>query len=158
MDLGLGGKVALVTGGSRGIGAEISLELARQGCDVALTYRGQVDAANAVAAEIEKMGRKALALQADVADFEQTERTFAKVLEGLGRLDILVCNAGITWDGVIWKMVEKQWDMVIETNLKGYFNYNRAASQIFTRHSAIQRSRLSGVFVGDMELHGCCQD
>ncbi len=130
MDLGLGGKIALVTGGSRGIGASVSLDLARLGCDVALTYRGRVDAANAVAAEIKEMGRRALALQADVANFAETETTVAKVVEELGRLDILVCNAGITWDGVIWKMSEEQWDTVIATNLKGYFNYNRAAAQV----------------------------
>ena len=131
MDLGLAGKVALVTGGSRGIGAEVALELARQQCDVALTYRGRAEAAAAVAAAITEMGRRALPLQADVASFEQTDRTFQHVLDQLGRLDILVCNAGITWDGVIWKMTEKQWDTVIETNLKGYFNYNRAAARIF---------------------------
>ncbi|MFH1842532.1 MAG: SDR family NAD(P)-dependent oxidoreductase [bacterium] len=125
------GKVAIVTGGSRGIGAAVSLVLARQGCDVALTYHGRVDAANAVAGKVEALGCRALALQADVASFAATEDTFARVIEHFGRLDILVCNAGITWDGVIWKMTEQQWDRVIETNLKGYFNYNRGAALIF---------------------------
>jgi 3-oxoacyl-[acyl-carrier protein] reductase len=127
----LEGKVAIVTGGSRGIGAAVSLELARRGCDVALTYRGRADAAAEVAAAIEELGRRALALQADVTDFAGAERTVDTVVAQLGRLDILVCNAGVTWDGVIWKMTEKQWDTVIETNLKGYFNYNRAAARIF---------------------------
>ncbi len=77
------------------------------------------------------MGRKALALKANVADFDETEKTVAAVTEGLGGLHILVCNAGITWDGVVWKMTEKQWDTVIDTNLKGYFNYNRAAARLF---------------------------
>jgi 3-oxoacyl-[acyl-carrier protein] reductase len=131
MDLGLKGKVALVTGGSRGIGAAVSLELGRQGCDVALTYRGRADAAAEVARQVEAGGRRALALQADVADFAGAEKTVAAVIEQLGRLDILVCNAGITWDGLLWKMTEQQWDQVIDTNLKGYFNYNRAAAQVF---------------------------
>lgn len=131
MDLGLNGKVALVTGGSRGIGASVSLVLAEQGCDVALTCRGRVDAAEQVAQKIRELGRKALVLKANVADYAETETTFQKVLDELGRLDILVCNAGVTWDGVIWKMKEEQWDTVIETNLKGYFNYNRVAAGIF---------------------------
>ncbi len=136
MNLGLEGKVAIVTGGSRGIGAAISLELARQGCDVALTCQGRIDAANEVAAKIEEMGRRALALKADVTSVEETETTVNRVVEELGGLDIMVCNAGITWDGVIWKMSEKQWDAVIATNLKGYFTYNQAAA----RHFMEQRS------------------
>jgi 3-oxoacyl-[acyl-carrier protein] reductase len=131
MNLGLDGKVALVTGGSRGIGASISLELARNGCDVALTCQGRIDAANEVAEQIRAMGRRALALKADVASFAETEKTVARVVEELGGLHILVCNAGITWDGVIWKMTEKQWDQVISVNLKGYFNYDRAAALVF---------------------------
>lgn len=131
MDLQLTGKVALVTGGSRGIGAAISLELARQGCDVALTCRGRIEAAGAIAKKIEEMGRRAIALKADVASASEAEKTVDAVQEKLGRLDILVCNAGITWDGVIWKMTEEQWDTVINTNLKGYFNYNRAAARVF---------------------------
>jgi len=131
MMLGLEGKVAIVTGGSRGIGAAVSLELARHGCDVALTYRGRKDAAGAVAGRIEEMGRRALALQANVSNTEETDRAVAEVVEKLGGLDILVCNAGITWDGVIWKMTDEQWDQVLDTNLRGYFTYNRAAARIF---------------------------
>jgi 3-oxoacyl-[acyl-carrier protein] reductase len=131
MDLGLSGRVALVTGGSRGIGAAVSLELARQGCDVALTCRGRVEAAGTIARKIEEMGRRAMALKADVASAGEAEKTVETVLEKFGRMDILVCNAGITWDGVIWKMTEEQWDTVIDINLKGYFNYNRAAARVF---------------------------
>lgn len=131
MDLGLEGRHALVTGGGRGIGAAVSLELARQGCDVALTYRGRADAAGAVAGKIEAMGRRALAIKSDVADFDDAQKTVATVVETFGGLDVLVCNAGINWDGVIWKMTEKQWDTVLNTNLKGYFNYNRAAAILF---------------------------
>ncbi|MBM4117896.1 SDR family oxidoreductase [bacterium] len=131
MKLGLEGQVALVTGGSRGIGAAIALEFARQGCDVALTCRGRLADAQAVAARVEALGRRALAVQTDVADLAAAEGTVGRVVNELGRLDILVCNAGITWDGVIWKMTEEQWDAVIDTNLKGYFTYNRAAAQVF---------------------------
>ena len=131
MMMGLEGKVAIVTGGSRGIGAAVSLELARHGCDVALTYRGRKDAADAVAGKIKEMGRRALALQANVSDTGETDSTVAKVVDELGGLDILVCNAGITWDGVIWKMTDEQWDTVLDTNLRGYFTYNRAAARIF---------------------------
>jgi 3-oxoacyl-[acyl-carrier protein] reductase len=131
MDLGLENKVALVTGGSRGIGAAVCVELARQGCDVALTCRGRVDAAEAVAVRIRELGRRALPLQTDVTDFAAAEEAVDRVVSELDRLDVLVCNAGITWDGVVWKMTEEQWDKVIDTNLKGYFNYNRAAARVF---------------------------
>ena len=147
MKLGLEGKVAIVTGGSRGIGAAVSLELARQGCDVALTYRGRRDDAAAVAGRIEELGRRALALQADVASSEETDRTVAEVIATLGGLDILVCNAGITWDGVIWKMTDDQWDKVIATNLRGYFTYNRAAARVF-------KDRRGGKIVNISSING----
>jgi 3-oxoacyl-[acyl-carrier protein] reductase len=147
MDLGLDGKVALVTGGSRGIGAAVVLSLARRGCDVAFTYRGRADAAEAVAEDVRKAGRRAMPIQADVADFAAADRAVDSIVDLFGRLDILVCNAGITWDGVVWKMTEKQWDTVIETNLKGYFNYNRAAARVF-------KDRRSGKIVNISSING----
>ncbi|MBZ5637146.1 MAG: SDR family oxidoreductase [Acidobacteriia bacterium] len=147
MDLGLGGKVALVTGGSRGIGAAVVLALARQGCDVAFTYRGRADAAKAVAVEIRALGRRAMPIQADVSDFAAAEKAVDSVVAELGGLDVLVCNAGITWDSVVWKMTEQQWDTVIETNLKGYFNYNRAAARVF-------KDRRSGKIVNVSSING----
>jgi 3-oxoacyl-[acyl-carrier protein] reductase len=147
MELGLQDNAAIVTGGSRGIGAAVCLELARQGCNVALTYRSRADAATEVVGQIEKLGRRALPLQADVADFAATEATVDKVVEEFGRLDILVCNAGITWDGVIWKMTEQQWDTVLATNLKGYFNYNRAAARVF-------KDQRSGKIVNISSING----
>jgi 3-oxoacyl-[acyl-carrier protein] reductase len=147
MDLGLNGKSALVTGGSRGIGAAVCLELARHGCDVGFTYRGRADAAREVVASIEKIGRRALSLQADVANLAHAEKTVGAVVEMFGRLDILVCNAGITWDGVIWKMTEEQWDAVIDTNLKGYFTYNRTAAAIF-------KDQRSGKIVNISSING----
>jgi len=131
MDLKLKDKVVLVTGGSRGIGAAISLELGRQGANVALTCGSRVDAANAVADKIKEMGPRAMVIKADVGDFKKTEEVVASVISELGGIHALVCNAGVTWDGVIWKMKEEQFDKVINTNLKGYFNYNRAAAAVF---------------------------
>ena len=131
MDLGLKGRGAIVTGGSLGIGAAIALELAREGANVAVNYRRHDDEAKAVVREIETMGGKGLAVKADVSSHADAEAMVKQVLESFGRFDILVCNAGITWDGVIWKMSEKQWDSVIAVNLKGYFNYNKAAALVF---------------------------
>ena len=131
MDLGLQGKNAIVTGGSMGIGTEIALTLAREGCNVAINYRKHDAEAKEVVAQIEAMGRKALAVKADVSVFDDAQAMVKTVIDTFGRLDILVCNAGITWDGVIWKMTEKQWDAVINVNLKGYFNYNKAAAMVF---------------------------
>ena len=129
--MNLQGKVAIVTGGSMGIGRTIALDLAAHGADVALNYRKHADEANSVIAEIERMGRRGLALQADVASFADAQRMVDIVREKFGRLDILVNNAGINRDSVVWKMTETQWDEVLDTNLKGYFNYIRAAASVF---------------------------
>ena len=131
MDLGLEGKSAIVTGGSLGIGTSVALALAREGCDVAINYRRHDSEANEVKRQIEQMGRRGLAVKADVSSYDDAQNMVRRVVEEFGRLDILVCNAGINWDGVIWKMSEKQWDAVIDVNLKGYFNYNKAAALVF---------------------------
>ncbi|MHC4710473.1 MAG: SDR family NAD(P)-dependent oxidoreductase, partial [Planctomycetota bacterium] len=122
MDLGLEGNSAIVTGGSIGIGTAIALALAKEGCDVAINYRRHDTEANAVVDEIKKMGRKGLAIKADVGSHADAQNMVETVVREFGRLDIMVCNAGINWDGVIWKMTEEQWDTVITVNLKGYFN------------------------------------
>lgn len=131
MDLGLEGKNAIVTGGTRGIGAAVALTLAREGCNVAINYRRSDAEAKKVVDQIKEMGRKGLAIKADVASFKDAENMVQTVVKKFGSLEIMVCNAGVTWDGVIWKMKEEQWDTVINTNLKGYFNYNRAAAIVF---------------------------
>lgn len=131
MDLGLKDKGAIVTGGSLGIGRAIALELAREGADVAVNYRRHDAEAKQVVEEIERMGRAGLAVKADVSNYDDAEAMVRKVQETFGRFDILVCNAGITWDGVIWKMTPEQWDAVITVNLRGYFNYNKAAAMVF---------------------------
>jgi len=127
----LEGKVALVTGGSIGIGTAISLDLARNGADVALTYRKHKEEAEAIAKEISAMGRRGQAYQIDISDFDESQKLVEKVVEEFGHLDILVNNAGMNWDGVIWKMTEEQWDKVINVDLKGTFNFIRAAAPIF---------------------------
>jgi 3-oxoacyl-[acyl-carrier protein] reductase len=129
-DLDLDGQVALVTGAGRGIGAGIALGLARAGCDVALVDVNAI-AAEAVAATIHTIGRRAIALRADVADVAEAERTVAAVQDVMGRLDHLVCNAGIAHDAMIWKMSEAAWDEVIDVNLKGCFAYCRAVAPVF---------------------------
>ena len=131
MDLGLKGKGAIVTGGSLGIGAAIARVLAREGCNVAINYRRHDTEARKVVEDIEALGARGIAIQADVSVYADAEKMVRTVVEELGRLDIMVCNAGITWDGVVWKMTEQQWDQVIGVNLKGYFNYNKAAALHF---------------------------
>ncbi len=124
-------KVAIVTGGSLGIGSAIASTLALAGCDVALNYRKHDEEAKAIVQDIKAMGRKGLTVKADVSKTKDALRMVDLVVEELGRLDILVCNAGINMDSVIWKMTEEQWDTVISVNLKGYFNYARAVAPIF---------------------------
>lgn len=147
MDLGLEGKSAIVTGGSLGIGTAIALTLAREGCNVAINYRRHDAEAKAVVREIEKMGRKGLAVKADVSNYSDAENMVQTVIKEFGGLDIMICNAGINWDGVIWKMSEKQWDMVINVNLKGYFNYNKAAAMVF-------KDRKGGKIVNISSING----
>jgi len=124
-------KSAIVTGGSLGIGAAIAKKLASLGANVAINYRKHDAEAKEVVAEMEKMGVKGLAVKADVSSFADAQAMADKAREAFGGLDILVCNAGINWDGVIWKMTEQQWDKVIDVNLKGYFNYARAVTPGF---------------------------
>lgn len=134
--MNLQGKAAIVTGGSLGIGRAIALDLATHCADVAINYRKHADEARAVVAEIEQMGRRGLAVQADVASFADAQRMVDTVREKFGRLDILVNNAGVNRDGVVWKMTEAQWDEVLDTNLKGYFNYIRAVAPIFKEQAS----------------------
>jgi len=131
MDLGLEGKNAIVTGGSLGIGTAIALVLAEEGCNVAINYRRHDTEAKELVEKVEAMGRKGLAIKADVSSYDDAQNMVETVISEFGGLDIMVCNAGINWDGVIWKMTEEQWDTVINVNLKGYFNYNKAAAIVF---------------------------
>jgi len=124
----LKGKTAIVTGSSMGIGSATALYLAKCGADVAVNYRTHDAEAKALASEIEKLGCKSLVVHCDVSSFEQANKMVEEVIAVFKHLDFLVNNAGINRDGVVWKMTEQMWDSVLETDLKGYFNFIRAAS------------------------------
>ncbi|HWC97190.1 MAG TPA: 3-oxoacyl-ACP reductase family protein [Candidatus Sulfopaludibacter sp.] len=119
--MALDSKTALVTGASKGVGKGIALELARQGCSVAVNYHSDKAGAEATVAEIAALGRKAFATQADVADSAAVDRMFAEVLGQFPRLDILVNNAGTQVWKPLLELEEAEWDRVIDTNLKGCF-------------------------------------
>jgi len=141
-------KVAIVTGGSRGIGRALVLMLAQEGADVAFTYAKSIQDAESLDSEIKKMGRQALALQMDVADFDKAKELVEKVKEGLGRLDILVNNAGIIRDKALMMMTKEDWREVIDTNLNGTFNVTRNAIVTFLKQksgSIVNITSVSGV-------------
>ncbi|MBM4166141.1 MAG: glucose 1-dehydrogenase [Ignavibacteria bacterium] len=125
---------ALVTGGSLGIGKATVLALAQEGANVAFTYfgfRNNSSEANDVVDEVKKLGRKCFAIESDVSKFDEAQNVVHKVIAEFGSLHILVNNAGISRDSVVWKMSEQQWDDVLDINLKGTFNYMHAVSAMF---------------------------
>ena len=126
------GRVALVTGGARGIGRAISEKLAAEGAAVALVDI-MLDVAEKTASEFRAMGYNAMAIQANVAKFEDAEAAVKAVMDQYGRLDILVNNAGITKDTLLLRMTEAQWDAVLAVNLKGTFNFTQAAVKVMMR-------------------------
>ena len=126
-DLALKDKVAVVTGGSRGIGRAIALEFAARGAAVVVNFNRSPEAANEVVKQIVDAGGKAAAFQADVSNFKQAEDLIKFAVETFGDLHILVNNAGITKDTLIMMMSENDWDTVIDTNLKSAFNCSKAA-------------------------------
>jgi len=130
----LEGHKALVTGGSRGIGRGIALELARRGADVVINYNRSEGPALEVVAEIEKLGRKAFAIQADVSDFEQAGALVKGAVAALGGLNILVNNAGITRDRLLMVMKEDDWNSVLQTNLGGVYNVSQQATRSLLRN------------------------
>ncbi len=144
----LSGKIALVTGGARGIGKAIAKKLAEQGAFVIVNYAGSVDRANQTVEEIKSAGGDGVAIQCDVSDFAACGELAAKVLADYGRLDILVNNAGITKDNLIMKMSEQDYDAVLNTNLKGSFNLIHHFSRSFLKQRSgkiINISSVSGV-------------
>ena len=143
------GKVALVTGGSRGIGRAIALKLAENGADLAINYAGNTAAAEEVKAAIEQMGRKALLIQCSVADTDGVQAMVNQVVKELGRLDILVNNAGITRDGLLMRMKEADWDDVMNTNLKGVYNCSKAVMRTMMKQKSGRIVNMASV-VGEM--------
>lgn len=143
----LSGKAAIVTGSSMGIGSATALYLAKCGADVAVNYRTHDVEAKSLASEIEKLGQRTLVIQCDVASFEQASKMVEQVVAEFGRLDILINNAGINRDGVIWKMTEQMWDSVIDTDLKGYFNFIHAVAPRF-------REQKSGRIINVTSING----
>ena len=145
----LDGKIALVTGGSRGIGRAIALRLAEEGAKVAINYAGNQTAAEEVKAIIEQHGGTAMIVQTDVSDSTAAAEMVARVHEELGGLDILVNNAGITRDTLLVRMKDEDFDAVINTNLKGIYACTKAAAKFMTKQRSGRVVNLSSV-VGEI--------
>ncbi|MGC4018280.1 MAG: 3-oxoacyl-[acyl-carrier-protein] reductase [Muricomes sp.] len=144
----LEGKIAVVTGASRGIGKAVALKLAQDGALVVINYNGSKDRAEEVKEEIQKSGGNAEIFQCDVSDFHACEEFLGEVIGKFGRIDILVNNAGITRDGLLMKMSEEDFDAVLNTNLKGTFNCIRFVTRQMIKQRngrIINLSSVSGV-------------
>ena len=129
----LKGKVALITGATRGIGYAMAKCFAAEGAEIAFTYVNSVERANQVEQELAELGVKAKGFQSDAASFENANQVVESVVKEFGKIDILVNNAGITKDGLLLRMNERQWDDVLDTNLKSAFNYVRACTPLMMR-------------------------
>ena len=144
----LEGKVALITGGSRGIGKATALKFASEGADVAFTCRALNEKTAGLVEELKAYGVKVKAYAADASDFEQSHQVAADVAAEFGHIDILVNNAGITKDGLMMRMEEKQWDEVLDVNLKSAFNFIHACVPVMARQrcgSIINMSSVVGI-------------
>ncbi|MBW9173296.1 3-oxoacyl-[acyl-carrier-protein] reductase [Clostridium estertheticum] len=144
-ELMLKGKTAVVTGASRGIGRAIALKLAKHGANVVVNYRNSVDAVQEVVKEIEALGVKVLAIQADISSYADVENMIKKSVEEFGSIDILVNNAGITKDGLLMRMKEADFDSVIDINLKGAFNCTRHVAAIMLKQRSGRIINISSV-------------
>lgn len=144
----LEGKVAIVTGAARGIGKAIALKFASEGANIAFTDLAIDENGLATQKEIEALGVKAKGYASNAANFEDTHNVVAEILKDFGRIDILVNNAGITRDGLMMRMSEQQWDMVINVNLKSAFNFVHAVTPIMMKQkggSIINMASVVGV-------------
>ena len=142
-------RVAIVTGATRGIGRAIALELANRGAHVAFNYAKSREAAASLCAEIEAAGSQALSIQNDVANTDAAVDMVKEVKDKFGRIDFLVNNAGVTRDNLVLRMKEEDWDYVIDTNLKGAWNFARAALRVMLKQETggaiVNISSVSGV-------------
>jgi 3-oxoacyl-[acyl-carrier protein] reductase len=145
MDVDLEGVSVLVTGGTRGIGRAIVERFAQAGAKVAFTYRSSTDAADALVGTLEEQGTDAFSLQGDVADFDVAQSHVEAVTDRWGALDVLVNNAGITRDGLLLRLQEEDWDSVLDTNLKGVFNFSKAAYRPMMRQQSGSIINISSV-------------
>lgn len=143
------GRAAIVTGATRGIGRAIALELARSGANVAFNYAKSAEAAGTLKAEIEPFGVNVLSTQCDVAQTEAAAEMVRQTKEAFGRIDFLINNAGIVRDTLILRMKEEEWDAVIDTNLKGAWNFSKAVLRVMLRQneggSILNISSISGL-------------
>ena len=151
----LEGKVALVTGATRGIGRAIALKFAENGANVAFTYLSSAAAAETLVAEIEALGCRAVAYASNAADFADAHSVVEQVLAEFGQIDILVNNAGQTKDGLMMRMSEEQWDSIIDTNLKSAFNFTHAVTTQMARRRTGSIINISSV-VGTNGNAGQC--
>ena len=151
----LEGKVALVTGATRGIGRAIALKFAEHGANIAFTYLSSVAAAESLIAEIEALGVRAVGFASNAADFASAHEVVEKVVAEFGQIDILVNNAGQTKDGLMLRMSEEQWDSIIDTNLKSAFNFTHAVTPAMARKRAGSIINMSSV-VGTNGNAGQC--
>jgi len=141
----LEGKIALISGASRGIGEGIAIKFAEQGASVAFTFHSSVDKAHALESKLNSFGIKAKAYQSNAASYSETEKLVATVMQDFGRIDILVNNAGITKDNILLRMNEAQWDEVIATNLKSVFNFTRQVAIIMLKQKSGSIINISSV-------------
>lgn len=154
----LEGKVALVTGASRGIGKEIAIALAKEGAFVAVNYNGSQEKAQEVIEQIESQGQSAKAYQCNVSDFEAAANLIQEIVKEHGKIDILVNNAGITRDNLLMKMKEEEFDQVININLKGTFNCIKHISRQMLKQKAgkiINISSVSGILGNAGQANYC---
>lgn len=150
---GLKGKVAIVTGASRGIGAEIAKELAAAGATLAVCAR-TAEACEKTAAAAREAGVEVAVIPVDVADVSQVDRCVKEVLDRFGRIDVLVNNAGITRDGLLMRMSDADWDAVIDTNLKGTFLFTRAVTRPMMKNKTAEGAPAGGSIINITSVVG----